>query len=187
MTQLITAGTVAREVERSIFEGMALEDYVPPVWDGPHVGKRLIEAWGVLRRVPWQYGPAGCATAWPAYAYEFGDLNAQEGADLDDKDRKRQDRNRVRALPSAAEITHMETAIGWAARYLAPIDQAERRGAALSVARCVGMVAMWRSAERESEWIARKLRLHPSTLRRRNRRGLDLIAIGLRCDGVTVF
>src|SRR5258706_3375471 len=88
-------------------------------------------------------------------------------------------------LPKMAEteITRMEAAIGWVAHYLNELDDSPLRG----IARCVQFVAWHRSAERETEWIARRLRLAPVTVRRRNRTGLDIIASGLRRDDVRVF
>jgi hypothetical protein len=81
----------------------------------------------------------------------------------------------------------MELAIGWSARYLAPIDQQERRDRQHSLSRVVQVVAWHRSADRELEWIARRLRLAPATVRRRNRRGLDAIALGLQRQGAAVL
>jgi len=51
----------------------------------------------------------------------------------------------------------------------------------------VQLVALWRSREKDLRWIARKLRLGAHTLRARNRAGLDVIAAGLRRDGVPVL
>jgi hypothetical protein len=168
-------------------DGVPAPEYIPASWDGPQVGKRLIEAFGTLRRLPWSNGPKAFGNSWPAYEYEWSDLNSQEQADDDQKRRLAEARNRVRTRPSANDVTRMEAALGWAARYLTDIDREERRDGVHSLARVVGFVAMWRSAEREMEWIARKLRQHPATVRRRNRRGLDIIAAELVRDGVHVF
>jgi hypothetical protein len=167
--------------------GLAAPDYVPASWDGPQAGKRLIEAFGILRRMPFSFGPAQFGNSWPQYRHELADLNSQEGADDDQKRQLAEARNRVRTRPSANDVTRMELALGWTARYLADVDQQERRDGVHSLSRLVGLVAMWRAAEREMEQIARKLRQHPATVRRRNRRGLDIIAAGLHRDGVPVF
>jgi len=40
---------------------------VPPQWDGPHVGKRLVEALRTLRHVSVRNGPREFGNAWPDY------------------------------------------------------------------------------------------------------------------------
>jgi hypothetical protein len=40
---------------------------VPPQWDGPHVGKRLVEALRTLRNVSVRNGPREFGNAWPDY------------------------------------------------------------------------------------------------------------------------
>src|SRR6516225_5640430 len=52
-------------------------DETPPTWDGPHVGRRLMEAMRTLRLLPMP-GVTGYRPAWPPYLYEFDDLVAQE-------------------------------------------------------------------------------------------------------------
>jgi hypothetical protein len=72
----------------------------------------------------------------------------------------------------------MEAAIVWPARYLA--------GRPL-IMRSVHQVAAGRARGIEMEAIARRMRRSASTVRTMNRAGLDLIADGLRRDGVAVF
>src|SRR5262249_54112323 len=110
---------------------------------------------------------------------EWTDEMARLEADTEQLAAEARAANRVRILPTAAEISRREAAISWPGRYLAksrPI-----------LARTAGVVAMWRSRERELGWIARKLRLGVHTVRARNRAGLDLIATGLHRDGVPVL
>lgn len=171
----------AETVEWHPLSGVPAPDYVPEVWDGPHCGKRLIEAFSTLAKLPLSWGPVAFGTAWPSYLHEWVDVLYQQGADLDAKERAREARNRVRLRPSAQEITRMEEAISWPGRYLAQLDQGQ------VLTRTVQQVARWRSVERETEWIAHKLRVSPTTLRRRNRAGLDAISLGLRRDRLPVF
>jgi hypothetical protein len=94
------------------------------------------------------------------------------------KDFTAADLNRAQVMPSAQEVGRMEIAIAWPARYL------RRRPI---VMRVVQRVAVLRAREIETEMIARRLRQSPVRMRRINRLGLDVIALGLRCDGVAVF
>ena len=131
-------------------------DYVPSYWDGPQVGKRLIEAFKTLALMPGLRLP-NKSGYWPPYAYEWGDLLAQEEADTDVRESIAADLNRVRILPSANDIGRMEAAIVWPARYLSmrPI-----------VMRIVHSVAFGRARDVESDRIARRIRRHPAQVRR---------------------
>src|SRR5262249_16999028 len=80
--------------------------------------------------------------------------------------------------PSSIEITRMETAIVWPARYLDHVPQ---------LLRTVQAVAFLRARNRGIAHAARKLRLPGRLARRWNREGLNLIATGLRPDAVAVF
>jgi hypothetical protein len=153
-------------------------EYVPTQWDGPHVGRRLIEAFRTLAKLPVANGPRFCSGFWPEWTREWSDEMARLEADTEQLAAEARAANRVRILPTAIEISRMEAAIAWPARYLAtrPI-----------LGRTVQLIAMWRSRERDLEWIARRLRLGMHTIRTRNRAGLDLIATGLHRDGVPVL
>jgi hypothetical protein len=159
-------------------DGVPPPEYIPPNWDGVHVGKRLIEAFATLARVRVARGPREYGTCWPLYEYDRGDLNAQAQAEPEAQLAMRAARNRTRLLPSALEIAQMEATIGWPAHYLwqRPI-----------IMRIVQVVALLRSREREMDQIAKRLRRGPVAVRRVNRLGLDLIAAGLRLDCVPIF
>jgi hypothetical protein len=87
-------------------------------------------------------------------------------------------KNRVRIRPSAAEISQMEAAIAWPARYVGNLRH---------LLITVGVVALMRARERDMQQAARRLRLPEWAVRRRNGEGLDLIAAGLIADRVRVF
>jgi hypothetical protein len=152
--------------------GAAAPEYIPERWDGPHVGKRLIEAFKTLSQLPARGGPVAFGSFWPEMFVEWHDELAQAQADEEQKAADARAANRVRIRPTAHEITVMEQAIVWPARYLVPHR--------VNLARAVGFVALWRSREQELGWIARRLRVGVRVLRLRNRRGLDLIAAGLQ-------
>src|SRR5262249_49930950 len=154
-------------------------EYVPTRWNGPHVGKRLIEAFHALARLPVANGPRFHSGFWPEWTREWTAKMARLEAGARQPTAQARAANRARILPSAAEISRMEAAISWPGTYLA--------GPRPILARTVGIVAMWRSRERDLSWIASKLRLGVHTVRARNRAGLDLIAAGLHQDGVPVL
>lgn len=116
--------------------------------------------------------------AWPNYLHDWEDALAQQDADAQRLEEIERAKNRVRIQPTAVEISVMEIAIAWPARYLARYPH---------MARTVGHVALGRSMERDIEVIAKRLRLTPYLARQWNRCGLDLIASGLRHDRVGVF
>jgi len=99
-------------------EVLELIDETPPRWDGPHVGRRLMEAMRTLRMLPMP-GVTGYRPGWPAYAYEFEDLLAQH--EQGELERTQQQQNRTRLLPSLRDMTAMERAhalerdAGWVA------------------------------------------------------------------------
>jgi hypothetical protein len=157
--------------------GEPAPDYVPSAWDGPHVGKRLIEALRVLRRLPMARGPRVLGNSWPLYSPDYAD-RAQYEDDPAWKAEQAAEKNRIRLLPIAVEIAHMEEAIVWPARYLTALPQ---------LLHAVQAVALGRSCHREIDHIARRLKLPERLVRRWNRDGLDMVAAGLRRDLVPVF
>ena len=131
-----------------------------------------------LAKLPMSFGPQCRSSYWPRYRHEWEDLLAQEQAAKDDKQLRAEAFNRARILPTTVEVGNMETAIVWPARYL---------GVRPLVMRVVHQVAAGRARGVEMETIARRLRRKAATVRAMNRAGLDLIADGLRLDGVAVF
>ncbi|WP_065755229.1 DUF6362 family protein [Bradyrhizobium paxllaeri] len=148
-------------------------EYIPPAWDGPHVGLRLVQAFSTLARLPGLIIP-GYGAAWPEYAYEFGDLTDH---DQYDRERDAAVQNRTRLMPDAGAISRMEAAIVWPARYVN--DTAMRR--------IVQRVAMLRAREVPLHAIARRLKRSAKGVRNENRKGLDTIAAGLRRDDCPIF
>jgi hypothetical protein len=84
--------------DRHPLDGVPAPEYVPDSWDGPHVGKRLIEAFTTLRRLPLNWLPRQYGNSMPQYAYEWSDWMAQEQAEAEQKERTAAARNRVRVL-----------------------------------------------------------------------------------------
>jgi hypothetical protein len=179
MPQLIRVDAILEDWH-PLQNGSLRPEYLPTHWSGPHVGKRLAEAFHTLARLPTANGPRFRSGWWPEWTREWTDEMARLEADVAQIEAEARAANRVRILPSAAEISRMEAAIAWPGTYLVRADRPH-------LARTVGIVALWRSRERDLKWIARKMRLGVHVLRLRNRAGLDLIAAGLRRDGVPVL
>lgn len=160
-------------------DGVPAPDYVPSRWDGPQVGKRLIEALQALTRLPAPGGPQMFGGAWPDYVAEFWE-QVQYADDEAWKAERRAEWNARagKSPPSAVEIARMEHAIAWPARYLGDVPQ---------LLRAVRAVAGARMRGQDMERAAHRAKLPEVLLRRWNREGLDQIAAGLRRDGVGVF
>jgi hypothetical protein len=159
--------------------GTPAPEYVPKTWDGPHVGKRLVDGLRILQRVPVARGLRGFGNAWPSYRYDWTDELWQLTADEQQKWQDAQARNLTRAIPSSEEITRMEATIGWPGHYLLSFPQ---------LMRVVQTAARARARFRDLHSVAhRELKLPLRLVRHWNREGLDRIAAGLRRDDVRVF
>jgi hypothetical protein len=156
-------------------EDMVMDDIAPSVWSGPHVGKRLAEAMRTLRMLP-MGGIAGYVATWPPYSYEWQDLLAQN--EKGELEKTMRSQNRVRLLPSYSDVTRMEAAIYWPAKFLVQQDW---------LLRAVNAVALAHSMERDSEWVANKRGGFAETWRANHDRGCEIIARGLRDEMVPVF
>jgi hypothetical protein len=153
-------------------------EYIPPEWDGPHVGLRLCDAFKTLTMMPDRGASIRSKSGfWPEYYYEWEDLLAQKTADVATQEDDASDRNRTRVRPSAQEISRMEMAISWPGRYVTDPE----------TARIVQRVALARSRDLDMSHVARKMRVGAEHVRVGNGLGLAAIAFGLRHNGVHVF
>ena len=96
-------------------------EYIPPRWDGPHTGLRLIQAFKTLSAIPVANGPRFKSTWWPHAPMEWIDIKAKEHEYLNDLDQAREAarqwaRTRHRASPE--EVSRMEAALSWPGHYL---------------------------------------------------------------------
>ncbi len=94
--------TIASRREPPVFSGT-----LPALWDATLVGKRLVEAFVTLDRLPRVRGPRGVSSHWPSTRVEWADYVAQTGSE------DQEPVNRTVSYPTAAEITHMEMALEW--------------------------------------------------------------------------
>jgi hypothetical protein len=122
-------------------------------------------------------GTRGITNSWPAILHECSDRAAYEDDPVWKAERAAES-NWTKPRPSSIEIARMETAIVWPARYLDHVPQ---------LLRTVQAVGLSRARDRDIAHAARKLGLPGRLARRWNREGLELIAAGLRRDGVAVF
>jgi hypothetical protein len=153
------------------------EPEVPVRWDGGHVSLRLTEAFVTLRSLPMKRGAAGFRTSWPPYAYTFQDLLAQ-AEDGEALAQTMEERNEVRLLPSAKEVSAMEAAIRWGAQYLS--DD-------LGLMRATNGLAFAHALGRDAAWCVRRWGEHIDTWLTRSAKGCERIAACLRRDRVRVW
>lgn len=152
-----------------------IDDPVPPRWSGDHVGLRLTEAFRTLRLIPMPRGVAGFLCPWPAYAYTWEDLLAQQ--EQGELERTMQLQNRTRLQPSWQEVSRMERAIGWPAEYLR-----ERHLAA-----AVNHVALAYALDRDCAWVVQRYGGFADTWRDRHAVGCAEIASGLHAARIAVW
>jgi hypothetical protein len=159
--------------------GIAAPEYIPPTWTDFHAGKRLSEAFEVLARMPHIRGPRDYENSWPReILVEWEDAIARAQQEQAERDRADKQQNRVRVLPTSNEISRMEAALSWPARYLSELPQ---------LLRTVGACALVRSRGRDQESAARRLGIPGRLVRRWNGEGLKMISGGLVRDQVRVF
>jgi hypothetical protein len=175
---MITEAVLIRRGDAFVFnplEDLDDDELAPPIWSGPHVGKRMTEAMQTLRMLP-MAGMADYRSSWPPYAYSFDDLIGQQEQGELEKTQRMQ--NRVRVLPSLSDISRMEVAICWPAQYLADRPH-------LMIA--VNAVALAHAMERDAGWVTNQRGGYADTWRRNHDQGCDLIAWQLRNRLVPVF
>jgi hypothetical protein len=153
--------------EWSPLDGTPAPEYIPPEWDGPHVGLRLIEGFKTLACMPRREMQSEASGFWPETWAEWGDY-----ADTEKN-------HRIRMRPGTQEVSRMEKVLIWPGRYLSPKS--------VMMSRIVQSVAYLRSKDYDLGMVSRKWRMGSKHLRRVNREGLDIIAGCLRASGEPVF
>lgn len=149
-------------------------DELPPRWTPDHVGKRLIEAFRTLARMPAKIGPDGYRSNWPEYIHEFADLRNQvEGGTIRTAPRP------ARIQPTSAEISAMEKALAWPLERLPNADVQMRQ-----------MLLIWAMAtawEMNQGYLMHRFGWSKSQWRRRRLQALELIAARLADGKIDVF
>jgi len=146
-------------------------------WEPSLVEARLVEAFGVLNQQPSSIGPRGYTNSMPRHLYDADDLRAQrEFFDLKQYQRvaaienASRARNRVRIMPSPAEIRRSEEALAWPMAHL--------RGKP-EIARAVCLAALWTLRGIDVGRACKRVGIARRTFYRRKEHGLTLIAIAL--------
>jgi hypothetical protein len=93
----------------------------PPVWGPDLVGKRLVQAFVTLDRLPRLPGPREPGGHWPRTITEWADQLAQAELEESERQMRHQISNRVVIRPTAAQIAQMDAAFEWL-RELRAID-----------------------------------------------------------------
>jgi hypothetical protein len=166
---------MANRSEASLFAG---REALPPRWDADHVGKRLVQAFVTLDRLPRLRGPREPSGHWPRTVTEWADQLAQAGLEESERRTRQQAANRTVIRPSAADITHMETAFEWLSEL-----RVEDSGMALVTTLWALRAARGRSIKKlcaERQWA-------PHTFFRKRAKALASLAEMLNVRGVPVF
>lgn len=143
---------------------------VPERWSFLVVMERMEEAFRTLSRLPMATRPRGYINSMPFYLYDRGDLNAQ--LETRELERLARQRNRVRILPSPAEISRMEEALRWPAAYLCGLEFHH-------VARAVNLGALWAAFDTDIDRALNRIKLTRRAFNARKLQGLRIIAAGL--------
>ena len=159
-------------------DGIPAPELVPKVWHGPHVFRRMADAWRVLSKMPWRSPfPRAFGQTWPKYRLEWFDLlSLVGGGELEAVQREQ---NRVRILPSAREISQMEQAITWPLAYL------DRPQHVLIVNTCARISSF--EGDLAAEMKRRRYHGEADQWQQQNWQLCDNIADGLIGDRIMVF
>jgi hypothetical protein len=156
----------------------ARRETLPDVWDAELVGKRLVQAFATLDRLPRLRGPREPGGHWPRTVTEWADQLAQ--AELAESERRAREHvsNRTVIRPSAVEIQRMDAAFEWL-RELRDVDS----GMALVTTLWALRSARGRSIKKlctEKQWA-------PHTFFRKRAKALACVAQMLNARGKPVF
>jgi hypothetical protein len=130
---------------------------VPERWTFLFVIERMEEGFRILSRLPLPTRPKGYINSMPIYLYDQADLNAQ--VETYELDRLARTRNRVRILPSPAEIERMEEALYWPSAYLSGREFSH-------LARAVNLGALWAAFDVDLDKAVKRLKTDAADLQR---------------------
>ncbi len=85
----------------------------PQFWDADLVGKRIVQAFVTLDRLPRLRGPREPGGHWPRTVTEWADQLAQAELDESERHRRQKVTNHVVIRPTSGEIARMEEAFEW--------------------------------------------------------------------------
>jgi hypothetical protein len=123
------------------------------------------EGFRILSR-PLATRPKGYINSMPVYLHDQADLNSQ--LETYELERLARARNRVRILPSPAEIERMEEALYWPSAYLSGREFSH-------LARAVNLGALWAAFDIDLDKAVKRLKLTRRTFNARKLHGLRII------------
>ena len=150
----------------------------PAIWEAELVGKKLVQAFVTLDRLPRFRGPKEPGGHWPRTLTEWADQLAQAELEESERQARQEISNRVVVRPTAAQIAQMEAAFEWL-RELRTIDS----GMAI-------VTTLWalRTARRRSiKALCAEKQWPPHTFFRKRAKALARIAELLNSRGAPVF
>ncbi|MGN6747647.1 MAG: hypothetical protein ACTHJS_03550 [Xanthobacteraceae bacterium] len=139
---------------------------VPERWTFLFVMERMEEGFRILSRLPLPTRPKGYVNSMPVYLHDQSDLNSQ--LETYELERMARIRNRVRILPSPAEIGRMEEALFWPWAYLSGIESHH-------LARAVNLGALWAAFDVDIDKALKRIKLTRRTFNARKLHGLRII------------
>jgi hypothetical protein len=151
---------------------------LPLVWEADHVGKRLVQAFVTLDRLPRLRGPRAPGGHWPGTVTEWADQLAQAELEESERRARAQMSNRTVIRPTALEIQRMDAAFEWL-RELRDVDT----GMALVTSLWALRSARGRSIKKlcaEKQWA-------PHTFFRKRAKALETMAQILNARAAPVF
>jgi hypothetical protein len=151
--------------------GIARKTELRGAWDPAHVEARMVEAFGVLRRIPDCVWPRGHGNSMPSYLYDRADIQGQGGM------MRREfykERNRTQVTGTPDEIERMNQAIRWPALYLRDAPE---------LAKAVSLGALWVLLRKNVNRECKRMGISRRTFYRRKLHGLMVIATELTSEG----
>jgi hypothetical protein len=139
---------------------------VPERWSFIFVMERMEEGFRILSRLPLPTRPKGYVNSMPIYLHDQADLNSQ--LETYELERMARMRNRVRILPSPAEIARCEEALHWPAAFLSGAEFHH-------LARAVNLGALWGAFEVDMDKALKRIKLTRRTFVARKLHGLRII------------
>lgn len=89
------------------------DDGLPDTWTPEHVGKRIVEAFETLAKLPRVRGPKDPGNAWPQHLYDRADLNAQASlSEAEQRDRQRE-RHRTVGRATGEDLRRLDIVFDW--------------------------------------------------------------------------
>ncbi len=140
--------------------------HVPERWTFLFVMERMEEGFRILSRLPLPTRPKGYVNSMPIYLHDQADLNSQ--LETYELERLARSRNRVRILPSPAEIERCEEALHWPCAFLSGAEFHH-------LGRAVNLGALWGAFDIGVDKALKRIKLARRIFIARKLHGLRII------------